>query len=165
MAVLDILFRYIHVIAACLAVGGAFFIRFILPLGTRDLDEEKKQYVFLRSRRAFKMVVHSAILAFLVSGVYNAIKMWPQYKLNHKLLHSLWGTHLLLALAVFVISIMLLRGVEPPRNHRRWMKINVVLMLLAILAASTLKWTREDVARKARSSTVTGPPYTSVQHD
>ena len=143
MAVLDILFRYIHVVAACVAVGGAFFMRFILPQGTRDLDAEKKDYVFLRSRRAFKMVVHTSILAFLVSGIYNAIKLFPQYKANPPLLHGLWGVHLLMGLAVFAISIVLLKGVEPPRSHRGWMKANVALMLLTILAASTLKWARE----------------------
>lgn len=142
-AVFDILFRYVHVVAACLAVGGAVFMRFLLPVGTRDLDPEKKEHVFLRSRRAFKLVVHSAIAAFLVSGAYNAIRLWPQYGVNHWLLHPLWGAHLFLALAVFTISIVLLRGIEPPRRHRGWMKANIVLMLLAILAAGTLKWARE----------------------
>jgi hypothetical protein len=142
-AVFDILFRYVHVVAACLAVGGAFFMRFLLPAATRDLDPEGKEFVFLRSRRAFKVVVHSAILAFLVSGTYNAIRLWPQYGVNHWRLHPLWGAHLFLGLAVFTISIVLLRGVEPPRRHRGWMKVNVVLMLLAILAAGTLKWARE----------------------
>jgi uncharacterized membrane protein len=143
MAVLDILMRYLHVVAACLAVGGAFFIRFLLPVGPRDLDAETKEHVLLRSRRVFKMVVHSSILAFLVSGTYNAIKLFPQYRANRPLLHGLWGSHLILALAIFTISIILLRGVEPPRNHRRWMKINIVLMLITILVASSLKWARE----------------------
>src|SRR4051794_27000538 len=120
MPVLDILFRYIHIISACLAVGAAFFIRFLLPIGTRDLDAEHKAIVFLRSRRAFKMLVHPAILGFLVSGAYNAWRLWPQYAQNRPLLHGLWGTHLLLALAIFTISIVLLKGVEPPRRHRGW---------------------------------------------
>jgi uncharacterized membrane protein len=151
MPVLDVLFRYVHIVSACLAVGGAFFIRFILPVGSRDLDPQSKEFVFLRSRRAFKMVVHSAILAFLVSGTYNAIRLWPQYGVNHLLLHPLWGAHLFLALSVFTISIMLLRGVEPPRRHRGWMKVNVFLMLLTILAASTLKWARERENRLPRA--------------
>jgi uncharacterized membrane protein len=151
MPVLDILFRYVHIVAACLAVGGAFFIRFIVPLASRDLDHESKEFVFLRSRRAFKLVVHSAILAFLLSGAYNAVRLWPQYHVNHLLLHSLWGLHLLLALTVFTISIVLLRGVEPPRRHKGWMKANVFLMLLAILAASSLKWARERENRFPRT--------------
>ena len=158
MAVLDILFRYVHIVAACLAVGGAFFIRFILPVGSRDLDPESKEFVFLRSRRAFKMVVHSAILAFLVSGTYNAIRLWPQYGVNHWLLHPLWGAHLLLGLTVFAISITLLRGVEPPRRHRGWMKANVILMLLAILAAGTLKWARERENRFPRGGATVPAP-------
>lgn len=149
MAVLDILMRYLHVVAACLAVGGAFFIRFLLPVGTRDLDAENKDFVLLRSRRAFKMVVHPAMLAFIVSGVYNSWRLFPQYKANKALLHSLWGTHILLGLVIFTISIMLLKGVQPPRNHRMWMKVNVTLMLIVILVASSLKWAREHENSRA----------------
>ena len=143
MAILDILMRYLHVVAACLAVGGAFFFRFLLPIGTRDLEAEAKDFVLLRSRRAFKMVVHPAMLAFIVSGIYNSWRLFPQYKAYPPLLHGLWGTHVLLALVIFVISIMLLKGVEPPRNHRAWMKVNVGLMLVTILVAGSLKWARE----------------------
>jgi uncharacterized membrane protein len=156
MAVLDILMRYLHIVAACLAVGGAFFIRFLLPVGTRDLDAENKDFVFLRSRRAFKMVVHSSILAFLVSGIYNSIKLFPQYKG----LHGLWGTHILLGLVIFAISIVLLKGVEPPRSHKTWMKANVVLMLLAILVASSLKWVREN---RNNSSTRMEPSTSALE--
>jgi uncharacterized membrane protein len=152
MAVLDILMRYLHVVAACLAVGGAFFIRVLLPIGTRDLDAEKKEYVFLRSRRAFKMVVHPAMLAFIVSGVYNSIKLFPQYKANPPLFHGLWGAHVIGALIVFTISIVLLKGVQPPRSHRTWMKINVGLMLVVILLASTVKWARERENRLPRGT-------------
>jgi hypothetical protein len=152
MPVLDILFRYVHIVAASLAVGGAFFMRFILPQGSRDLDPQNKEFVFLRSRRAFKLVVHSAILAFLVSGAYNAVRLWPQYRVNHWVLHPLWGLHLFLGLTVFTISVVLLRGVEPPRKHRGWMKANVILMLLTILAASSLKWARERENRFPRTS-------------
>ena len=156
-AVLDVLFRYIHVVAACLAVGGAFFIRFILPRGTRDLDAEGKEFVFLRSRRAFKLVVHCAIAALVVSGTYNAIRVWPQYGVNHWVLHPLWGAHFLLALTIFGISIYLLKGVEPPRKHRGLMKLNVVLMLVAILAASTLKFVREWENRRVNSVDTVAP--------
>lgn len=159
MAVLDVLMRYLHVLAACLAVGGAFFIRFIVPVGARDLDAEKKQVVLLRTRRAFKMLVHPAIFALIVSGAYNAFKLWPQYKVNQQLLHGLWGTHVLLALTIFTISIILLRGVGPPRNHQHWMKLNLVLMFVVILVASTLKWARE------RENRAPMPPAQAITDD
>ncbi len=143
-ATLDIIFRWMHIMAACLAVGGAFFMRFLLPIGMRELDPETRESVFLRTRRAFKFVVHPAILAFLVSGIYNTLRVWPRYREHRGLAHGLFGAHLLLALAVITISLILLAGREPRRSHRGLLKLNVVLMVLAIAAASSLKWVRDS---------------------
>ena len=158
----DILFRWLHVAAACLAIGGAFFIRVLLPIATRLLDPEHKQGVFLRARRAFKFVVHPAILVLLVSGVYNTMGNWPWYTRNPPLLHGLFGTHLLLALAVITISLVLLAGREPIRTHRGWIKVNLVLMALTIAAASSLKWAREHTPppEGTRMLPVRGPTKT-----
>jgi uncharacterized membrane protein len=151
VAVLDILFRWLHVIAACLTIGGAFFIYVILPQGTQSLDAEQREGVFLRCRRGYKFVVHPSILIFLVTGVYNTMRNWSKYKLNPGAMHGLWGTHLLLALAVMAIALMLLAGREPTRSHRNLMRINLVLMFLTVAASSSLKWVRDyTVANTAR---------------
>src|SRR4051812_23172322 len=144
-SILVISFRWLHVIAACLAIGGAFFLRVILPIGTSALDAEQRQAVLLRCRRAFKMVVHPAILVFLVTGTYNAWRNWPVYTRNPGLMHGMFGMHLLAALAVIGISLWLLAGRELRRSHAGWMKINIALMLLAVLAASSLKWARDKI--------------------
>src|SRR4051794_3633426 len=143
MVIVDVLFRWLHVIAACLAIGGAFFIRVLLPIGLRPLDVEEREGVFLRCRRAFKMVVHPCILALLVSGAYNAWKNWAKYKLNPAVMHGLFGTHLLLGLAVIGVSLWLLAGREPVRTHPKWMRINLLLMFLTVAVASSLKWARD----------------------
>lgn len=143
MVIVDVLFRWLHVIAACLVIGGAFFIRVILPIGLGPLEPEQREGVFLRCRRAFKMVVHPCILALLVSGAYNAWKNWPKYKLNPPVMHGLFGVHLLLGLAVIGISLWLLAGREPVRTHRGWMRINLLLMFLTVATASSLKWVRD----------------------
>jgi len=143
MVIVDVLFRWLHVIAACLAIGGAFFIRVVLPIGLRPLDVEEREGVFLRCRRAYKLVVHPCILALLVSGAYNAWKNWKTYSLNPPVMHGLFGTHLLLALAVIGVSLWLLAGREPGRTHARWMRVNLLLMFLAVAAASSLKWVRD----------------------
>src|SRR4051794_27381163 len=104
MAILDILFRWIHVTSAVLAVGGAFFIRFLLPRGLALIDDPaKREELLLRCRRAFKMTVHPAILGLLVSGVYNTLRAWPKYKFDHTRLHGLWGPHVILGLIVMGI--------------------------------------------------------------
>ncbi len=152
MTLLDIFFRWLHISAACLAAGGAFFIRVILPRAIQPLAAEERESVFLRARRGFKFIVHPAILAFLVSGIYNTIRNWGWYSVNNRpypmaLMHGLFGLHALLALAVMTISILLLAGREPIRSHRMWMKVNLVLIFLAIAAASSLKWVRDHTAR------------------
>ena len=146
MAILDILFRWIHVTAAVLAVGGAFFIRFLLPRGLQLIDDpSRREELLLRCRRAFKMLVHPAILGLLVSGVYNTIRAWPKYKLDFSRTHVFWGPHLILGLIVMGISLWLLAGKTLRKNHRRWMASNVSLMLLTILMASAVKWARDDL--------------------
>jgi uncharacterized membrane protein len=145
MVIVDVLFRWLHVIAACLAIGGAFFIRVILPIGLGPLDAEQREGVFLRCRRAYKLVVHPCILALLVSGAYNAWKNWPKYSHdpNKAVMHGLFGTHLLLGFIVIGVSLWLLAGREPVRTHRGWMRVNLLLMFLTVAAASSLKWVRD----------------------
>jgi uncharacterized membrane protein len=154
MAIVDILFRWIHVVSAVLAVGGAFFVYAVLPRGIEPLDSEQREAVFLRCRRAFKLVVHPAILGLLVSGVYNTIRNWQWYLANPKLMHAFFGVHLLLALVVVSITLWLLAGREPKRGHRTWLKANVFLMLLTIAAGSCLKWARD----KTMNDRAGGPP-------
>jgi heme A synthase len=68
--------------------------------------------------------------------------------------HGLFGVHLLLALIVFGIALWLLAGKEPPANHKKWMAVNLVLMLLAVAAASTLKYVREHAGTPAMTTSV-----------
>src|SRR5580700_6958604 len=60
-----ILSRWIHVVTACLAIGGVFFMRFILPYGLTDLQDEVRIGVLLKTRRAFKILIHTSILFFV----------------------------------------------------------------------------------------------------
>ncbi len=143
--IIIILFRWIHIATACIAVGGVFFLRIVFPIALRSLDAESARTMLLRTRRVFKMVMHTCILLLLVSGTYNAIHNWHIYSdMGPGVGHSLFGTHLLLALIVFGISLWLLIGPEPRANHLRWMAINLALMFLTIAAASVLKSARES---------------------
>jgi uncharacterized membrane protein len=144
MIVLDILFRWMHVVSAILAVGGAFFMRVLLPKGLMLIDESKREEVLLRCRRAFKMTVHPAILGLLVSGVYNTIRNWEKYRIDRTHMHGLWGPHVILGLVVIVISLWLLAGKTLRPNHRKWMAINIGLMLLVVLLGSSVKQVRDS---------------------
>jgi uncharacterized membrane protein len=144
MTVLDVFFRWLHIFSAILAVGGAFFIRVLLPKGLMLVEESRREEVLLKCRRAFKMTVHPAILGLLLSGAYNTWGNWPKYGLNRPLLHGLWGPHLVLGLIVIAVSLWLLAGKTLRPGHRKWMAINLGLMVLTVLLGSTLKQARDS---------------------
>jgi uncharacterized membrane protein len=135
--------RWIHVISACLIIGGVCFMRFVLPRGLKALDEAQSTGLLVAIRRGFKMIVHPAILLLILSGIYNTWLAWDKYNLDKAVLHALWGTHILLALLAFTISLYVLAGKEPGKSQGRLMAINFVVLLLVVAAASSLKWARE----------------------
>jgi uncharacterized membrane protein len=143
MFIFTILSRWLHVVSACLAVGGVFFIRFIVPRGLILLDEPPRRQILLALRRNFKRVVHAVILLLLITGIYNTCLAWDKYQLDKAVLHALWGTHILLAGLAITISLYVLAGQEPPRSHRKLMVLNFSILLLTVAAASSLKWARE----------------------
>jgi uncharacterized membrane protein len=143
MQLLPILSRWLHVLTACVALGGVFFMRIILPVGLRLLEPDQRLAVLLKIRRVFKMVIHTSILLLLVTGVYNSYLAFPKYSLDPALNHPIWGTHILLALGVFAISLYLLAGPTLKKNHLQWLTVNLILLALTVAAASTLKFARE----------------------
>ena len=143
MAILAIISRWLHVISACLVIGGVFFVRFVLPRGLGLLDQAQRQQVLLTVRWTFKMVVHAAVLLLVVTGIYNTALAWDKYRLDGVVLHALWGTHVFLAACALTISLYVLAGPQPPRSHRKLMAVNFAILLLVVAAASTLRWARQ----------------------
>ena len=145
--VLKVLFRWAHVVAAAVTIGGVFYMRIVLPIGLRALpDPAQRTAVFLRCRRVFKMAIHTCILLLLASGVYNTIQNWGTYVQNRALMHGLWGMHLLLGLAAMGVALWLLGPTEPPPAHAKWSAVNLGLLLVIVALAGVLKGARESAA-------------------
>jgi uncharacterized membrane protein len=159
MEVLIVLSRWLHVVAAVLAIGGLFFMRVILPLGLAQADAASRDAVFLRCRRAYKMTVHPCILILLLTGTFNTIRAWPDYALNKKLMHAFWGPHVILGLVAIVLSLVLLAPKQPPRWHKKGAAINLGLLLLVVALASTVKYVRDTELRN-RANLNSPPPLT-----
>jgi cytochrome bd-type quinol oxidase subunit 2 len=141
--------RWLHVICACLVVGGTYFFA-VVP-------SEAGQP---RGRRAFKMTVHVSTLFLLLTGIANAMWNWNAYRHNVPLTHALFGPHLLLGLASLAILMVLLARKTPAISERKWLAITIVLLFLAVLMASSLKYAREhpksDLSTPLRSQSGTG---------
>ena len=145
--ILVIFFRWLHIFSACVAIGGVFFARVVLPLGLKVLEPEARHAAFLKMRRGFKMVIHPCMLCLIVSGVYNSMANWGIYHQIPEQAHPFWGTHVLLALGIFTVAIYMLAGKEPPVNHARWAVVNLILMALAVVTAGALKYVRDNRPR------------------
>jgi hypothetical protein len=65
------------------------------------------------------------------------------YEKDPAVMHSIWGLHVFLALAIIFIAIFALAGLLPRKGAAALMLLNIILILLAIAAASTLKSARE----------------------
>jgi uncharacterized membrane protein len=155
MFIVIILSRWLHIVSACLLIGGVFFIRFIVPKGLGLVgDDGQRRQAMLKMRRIFKMLAHSVILLLLITGIYNTFLAWDNYKLDEAVLHSLWGTHILFAGLAFLIVLYVLAGREPPRSYRMFMAVNFVILLLAVAASSSLKWARERAMADHAASAV-----------
>lgn len=151
MEFLIVLFRWVHVMSAILAIGGAFFMRVILPLGLAQADAESREAVFLRCRRAFKLLIHISITLLLISGAFNTWRNWGDYRLQPGLTHGLWGLHLLLGLGVMGLALVMLGGPIAPRWHKRGAAVNLLLMFLLVAAASSLKFVRDTAVKQPRA--------------
>jgi uncharacterized membrane protein len=158
MEFLVILSRWLHVIAACLALGGLFFMRIILPLGLAQADPASRDAVFLRCRRVFKMMIHTCILLFLLTGTYNSYRAWDDYRLTKGVMHALWGTHVLFGGLAIILAIVLLQPKAPPPWHRTGAMTNLILLLLAVAAASSVKYVRENAIRTKTPATAPSAP-------
>ena len=129
---------------ACVAIGGVFFLRVVLPIALRGLDPDPARLAWARASRAFKFVVHTCILFTLATGTYNAVVNWPAYKaIDHHLGDSLFGLHSLLGLIGLGLLLWLFLGREPRATQVRWLGVALGVLLLTTAAASVLKYARE----------------------
>ena len=145
MQFLDAAFQWLHVLAAVLAIGGVFFMRFILCPSLKSLPPEQanvQPQVLQTVMRRFKMVIHASVAVLILTGVYRIIQILPLIK-DWKSYHMLLGIKILFALVLFTIAIGLtLPGAQPnyfQRNRDKWLFINFILGALVILLSATLR--------------------------
>ena len=140
---LVILVRWIHVVSASAVVGSIFFFYLVLPMTLRGHEREARERAMLRAARGAKMTVHVTLLLILLSGAYNAWKNWPIYTAHPGLMHALFGVHLLLGLLAYTFLMVVLAGKGDKPTRYAGGRFALLLFVLGIAAASTLKSARE----------------------
>ncbi len=137
MSMLILVMRWAHILAAVTAVGGVLFIRFVLmPSAAAVLDEETHQKLRAAIMKRWQHIVHTCILLFLVSGLYNYLAVTRFLHDDQPAYHMIFGIKFLLAIVIFALALGL-------TSTKGWAKVfqekpKMWTTLLAVLAIAVI---------------------------
>lgn len=142
MNALEIIMRWLHLMGAIAAAGGAIFALVALVPALRSLPDDIRADVHEKVRKRFAMLLGISILALLVSGFYNYIVVKAPLHKDQGLYHGLMGGKMLLAFAVFFIGSALTgraKAFEKLRQNRSmWLLVNVLLVAVIVALGAVL---------------------------
>ncbi len=139
--------RWIHIVAAMVAIGGAAFMRFALIPGMgAALEPEQQQRLREAVRSKWAKFTHGCIGLLLLTGFANFYMVALSTKMPANPYHFLFGPKLLLALVVFFLAIALVGrspGFEGLRKKARtWLGVVIALAIVIVLISGTLNQIR-----------------------
>jgi len=141
-ALVGIVFRVLHILAAITAVGGTIYMRMALLPATTSLDEETRQRLQQELRRRWMIPLNASILFLLVSGLFNLMSTLRTYEVPGYY-NALFGIKFLLAMAIFFFA-SVLSGRSPGtekfrQNARTWLTLNMVLGITLVCISGVLR--------------------------
>lgn len=153
--------RYLHIVATTLLIGGTLFYELIVPVAIDEMKDEQKLWVFARTRWAFRWIVWSSITVLILTGAISTYRNWYGYSGVEAALAEVhvpamigvgpihlagtglwWLGHVCMAALGMIIALALVRGRTPPRYPLVWMRINLLVLLVAVFLASTTRHIR-----------------------
>lgn len=139
--VLNVLMRWMHILAAIGLVGGSFFLRFVLvPAAGSVLDPDTHANLREQVRKRWSMVVNIGMLMFIVSGFYNYLMVTRFEHPDEPTYHMLFGIKFLLAMVVFFLAALLTsRKQRLAAKSPMWMGVMLTVALTVILIAGYMK--------------------------
>ena len=158
-----LLLRWIHILAAMGAVGGAVFMRFALqPAAHAVLDDEThgklREAVLGRWRR----VVHTCIGLLVITGGVNFVLFALPPNVEAMPYHPIFGVKVAAAVVlIFVASILVGRGSGFPSirgNRARALSILIGLGVLIVLLSGMLSQIRTGSAGNSSANAETAAP-------
>ena len=141
MAILDIAMRYLHIVAAILAVGGTAFVLLCLSPALRVVNEQFAGSVMEMVRQRFLRVLWFSIAALTISGGWNWYRLNDAYRVIRPWGQALIGSKVLLAFILF--GLIWAQAIGMTRlKPRAALMINVHLAAIIILLGSILRYLR-----------------------
>ncbi|HEV8607598.1 MAG TPA: hypothetical protein VGQ99_19845 [Tepidisphaeraceae bacterium] len=145
--------RWLHIVCTTLIVGGTLFFELVLPIAIEDLKREQQLYVFARARLVFRWVVWIGVIGLLISGGVSLYRMWRPYQLEEFGYVSRWAfSHVGLGALGMVVGLLLTIGRQPPENPVRWMRLNLVILLVVIFLGSATRHFQLSLTERPHSN-------------
>jgi uncharacterized membrane protein len=153
----SVLFRWLHILPAMVAVGGAIFMRMALLPSLAEVPDAQRAALHEAIRSRWSKWIMGAILLLLISGFYNFFTLNSRYKLPPAY-QMLFGIKFLLALAIFTLASFLSgRTAVAQRmrqNARTWLNLNVGLAVLLVCISGVMR----NVTMNAPLKSAATPP-------
>jgi uncharacterized membrane protein len=155
-ALLSLVSRWLHILAAITAVGGTIFARFVVVPTLDPLEPEQRAALHAAMRARWSKIVAAAIGFLLLSGLYNIAIISMEYQVP-RWYHPVFGVKFLAAFVLFLVA-SLLTGKSPAadnvRRHLRfWLNLNIVLAVLVVCLSGVLR-----TAEKIPKNPAENPP-------
>jgi uncharacterized membrane protein len=152
--------RWLHIVCATLILGGTLFFELVLPIATEDLRNEQRFYAFARARLVFRWVVWISVAGLLISGCLTVFRMWSTYYSETSFTYiSRWAmAHVIVGLAAMVIALLLTLGKRPPEDPVRWMRLNLVILLVVLFLGSATRYFQMAMAERRNTTGLAPPP-------
>lgn len=154
MTFLPALIQWIHVGSVVLLIGGFFFLRVILLSAAEVLPENQRLKLVEAAFRRFRVVIWSALLTILFSGVYNFIAFLRStgsfsQDIPKEPVQDLSTYILVLGVKIFIVFIIFTLGVlltfpypvfaPIQRRPTPWLNLTLILGLIVIFLSALLR--------------------------
>jgi hypothetical protein len=149
--------RWLHIGAAIVAIGGAFFMRVaLMPAANSTLDDATHAKLREALRKRWFIVVQTCIAILLVTGGINFVMLALPPKIEPMPYHAIFGVKFLAALGVFFIASVLVgrgEGMAKMRaNRARWLTVLLVLAAVIVILSGVLNRLRWNAPSRSRAS-------------
>jgi uncharacterized membrane protein len=162
--------RWLHMVSMAMLVGGTLFYEFVIPKAIEDLKDESQLAVLGRVRWIFRQVVLVAAVMLVLTGILWSFRNWPGYTGDYKPVFWWWLLHSILSLFAIAIAILVTIGDRVPQHPIAWLRVNFVVMLVALFAADLTVYIRQTIydalQHNPPAPTVnlgSGPPQNDVE--
>jgi len=165
-----LLSRYLHIVCTTLLVGGTLFYEMVVPIAIDDLKAPQQLLVFGRARWVFRWIVWLSAGVLVVTGVVSAYRHATIYDTDgaavvsqatghpeppsvrsRLAMRSGWwmAAHAGAGLIAVIVALFLTMGRRPPEHPVRWMRMNLVILLVVIFLGSATRHVRLLITENA----------------